>query len=90
LIATKEIDFKKNLYKKLSEDEAKKDAKLMGTAVEDIEAGDLVEYDPATGQIKKVKTNLEKPLKFKKATNEKNSPKKSLKKKKRKASNGTK
>ena len=40
--------------------------------------------------IKKAKTNLEKPLKPKKATDEKNTPKKSLKKKKRKTSNVTK
>lgn len=62
----------------------------MGTAAEDIQAGELVNFDKKNGIIKKAKTNLEKPLKPKKAKNENDTPKKSLKKKKRKASNVTK
>lgn len=107
---------------KIKEDEAKKQKLFMGTAAEDIRAGDIVDYDPKNGIIKKAKQevketthkvnikvwvdlseaenqlkefakkapNLEKPFITKKATDEKNTSKKSLKKKKRKASNGTK
>lgn len=74
---------------KIKEDEKKKN-QFMGTAAEDIQAGDIVDFDSKNGIIKKSKTDLEKPLKPKKATDEKNTPKKSLKKKKRKASNVTK
>lgn len=107
---------------KIKADEAKKEKLFMGTAAEDIKAGDIVDFDPKNGIIKKAKQevkqtthkvnievwvdlseaekqlkkfaekvpNLEKPLKSKKATDEKNTPKKSLKKKKRKTSSGTK
>lgn len=74
---------------KIAADEKKKN-QFMGTAAEDIQAGELVNFDKKSGIIKKAKSNLEKPLKPKKATDEKNTPKKSLKKKKRKASNVTK
>jgi len=57
------------------------ETKPMGTAVEDINAGDLVEIDTKTGQIKKAKQNLEKPLSSKKAKNEKDPNKKSWRKK---------
>lgn len=75
----------------------------MGTAVEDINAGDLVELDPKNGQIKKAKAkkvsvpvdayekkDLEKPLNSKKAKNEKNTSKKNMKKKTAKAKPGIK
>ena len=54
----------------------------MGTAAEDIQAGELVNFDKKSGIIKKAKQNLEKPLSSKKAKNEKDPNKKNWRKKK--------
>lgn len=43
---------------KIKEDEAKKQKLFMGTAAEDIRAGDIVDYDPKNGIIKKAKQEV--------------------------------